>query len=442
MSNLITWNQNDKTNGVVLTNNDLTVNAYGETQIARCSVPKDTGKFYVEIKVDTISQLSSTYIGISNGTVPVSMNFGTTPDAICYIPDGRIFSNNATIKTVSPYGAGDVIGLAIDYELKQVYVYKNSVNIGNFSYVITGQIFVFAGTGGLSPNSFTGTANFGTVPFNISTTHPETWEQLMVDGFLPYDEDNAIWIYKNKFLFQEGIDIQVYNDITSQWENVGTATDSLSTLFENYGMDNVPEVDFLDILSKKILIEKHSNADEPVIQLTAIPYPQLIIQNENIDIPALQHINTLILSTNITGDGIIKTVFSVNNGTTWKTYDAVTETFIDIDITNIDNVKNNGIDTVTFNNLGIKWNDIIKENKVKFAYYLGQENITDKAELSQLRINMDYTDSWIKAAHPTEYGYKFDNKGAYVTFNIDGTFKVNYIELLDAEGSEQNWEEF
>ena len=127
------------------------------------------------------------------------------------------------------------------------------------------------------------------------------------------------------------------------------------------------------------------------------------------------------------------------------TYNTVSLQFEFIDISNLNNVKTNGIDTTTFNSLGIKWNEVITEGKVRFAYYLEKELATDVAEISQLRVNMDYTDSWSKSIHPTEYTYKFDNTGSYVTFLVDGTYKVNYIELVDVNetcGADIAWEVF
>lgn len=240
----------------------------------------------------------------------------------------------------------------------------------------------------------------------------------------------------SKFLIASKNNVYSYNQVTSSLDDVTSSVldiDSISSMeirglgSENFSVINNNVVSTL--ISPKIVVE--TDIINPKLQVNAIPRPQLIIPKEDIILGSLEYINTFNLTTNETGNGVIKTVFSVDSGFTWLTYNSITTQFEVIDISNIDNVKTNGIDTTTFNSIGIKWNEIITQEKVRFAYYLEKELATDTAEISQLRINMDYTDSWAKSIHPTEYNYKFNSTGCYVTFLTDGTYKVNYIELTD-----------
>ena len=140
----------------------------------------------------------------------------------------------------------------------------------------------------------------------------------------------------------------------------------------------------------------------------------------------LDKIHYFKIFTNQLEAGIIRMVFSVNSGDDWLTYSSTSSDFEEIDITNINNVKENGVAPDTFNTIEEKWNEIVTDNKIRFAYYLEQSSIDDVAAVDKLEIKMDIQGRWKKAEHIADYDYEYDNEHLYVTFNKDGSYKVNY----------------
>lgn len=172
----------------------------------------------------------------------------------------------------------------------------------------------------------------------------------------------------------------------------------------------------------------YSEELDPKLKLKAIPKAQLVKPTDDIKLKMLSKINTMTLTSNKTGQGVVKIIFSVDSGVTWKTYNSETLEFEDVETIDIKNVKEKGINADIFNSLNTKWNEVVTEGKIRFAYYLEIENEDDIANVDKLEINMDLTGKWKKAIHATDYDYEYDNEHIYVTFNTDGSYKVNYAE--------------
>lgn len=199
--------------------------------------------------------------------------------------------------------------------------------------------------------------------------------------------------------------------------------------FETHGFTDlslITEQVLSTLDNSKLLM--YSEKLKPTLNIKAIPKAQLIKPTDDIKFKLLDKINLMTLTSNKTRQGVVKIIFSVDSGVTWKTYNIVTLEFEDIDITNLENVKIYGINADTFNTINSKWNEVVKEGKIRFAYYLEIENEDDVANVDKLEINMDLTGRWKKAKHDTDYDYEYDNEHIYVTFQSDGSYKVNYME--------------
>lgn len=225
----------------------------------------------------------------------------------------------------------------------------------------------------------------------------------------------------HKILFQENDDIQVFT--SGEWETVGQSGDDLIELFETHGMDSLASVNVADLETRQILVHKENDA--PKIKVKAIPHPQLVFPTGDITLKMLDKIHHFKIFANKANDGLVKIIFSVDEGETWKTYDVINQEFIEIDHTDLVAVKQGGMAPDDFNAIGQAWNEVV-EDKIRFAYYIEQQASSDIAAVDRLEIKMDLQGRWQKAKHVTDYDYEYDNEHIYVSFATSGSYKVNY----------------
>ena len=138
----------------------------------------------------------------------------------------------------------------------------------------------------------------------------------------------------------------------------------------------------------------------------------------------LDKIYNFTIYSNKNSGGDIKIIFSVDSGRTWLTYNG--EETEEVDINKIKEIKEKGLTPDEFNAIGEKWDKIVLNDKIRFAYYLEINSINDIAEVDKLEIEMDMHGRWRKAEHVEDYDYEYDNEHIYVTFYKDGSYKVNY----------------
>jgi hypothetical protein len=203
---------------VALSNNNLTMKqtvATGDNG-AKGTTTQTTGKYYFEIKVDTVSGASSamgllsaagTYGNLVAGTNSVSVRKAT----------GNIWSNGAdTTKTLGAFANGDVLGVAIDLTAHLVWVRKNAGNWNNDAAAApaTGIGGIVVQTAAHAPSAVCSggaindgfTANFGATTFaNAAPSSFGFWPQ----SDTVYSSTNGILgqycrTYKDKMYVVEG----------------------------------------------------------------------------------------------------------------------------------------------------------------------------------------------------------------------------------------------
>ena len=171
----------------------------------------------------------------------------------------------------------------------------------------------------------------------------------------------------------------------------------------------------------KLLI---SSDVEPEIRVTYHPEPQLVLPDDDIKLRMLDKIHDFTIYTNKNNGGDVKIVYSTDSGRTWEVYrDGKAE---EVNIANIKEVKEKGLAPDEFNSIGEVWDDIVVDDRIRFAYYLETVTLNDIAEVDKLVVEMDMHGRWRKAEHINDYDYEYDNEHIYVTFYKDGSYKVNY----------------
>lgn len=166
------WNPSDKTSAeLVLSNSNLTAtNTVSNTvRGVRAVQSRGSGKFYWEVRID--ASVTGPVIGArSSGSSLTSIYPGT---GFAILANGYIVygASSDVTSPIGSYGAGDIIGVAVDLTAGVLYARKNGTwGTGQDPGAGTGGVS-YGGTFTLFPHVYLGynndklTANFGATPF-------------------------------------------------------------------------------------------------------------------------------------------------------------------------------------------------------------------------------------------------------------------------------------
>lgn len=220
---IVTWNPNDKSGTVELSNGNLNANTGTSLgRIVRATKGVSSGKWYFEIKIigGNVGE-----IGVAKSTVPLNVDVRSNLEKRGYRPsngnktsgsiDGASWLNIAS-------NTNDVIGVLLNLDLGELTFYKNGVLIGTpFSDLGSlGEVYPYVLTSTSTANTaLSVSAIFGGEPF----THP------IPDGYKPYQIVNKSFIslelgYKK---YENGV-----------WSDVAPTLPTL-TQFQSEGMDDL-----------------------------------------------------------------------------------------------------------------------------------------------------------------------------------------------------------
>ena len=135
-----------------------------------------------------------------------------------------------------------------------------------------------------------------------------------------------------------------------------------------------------------------------------------------------------IRSMRFSGSGKVKIAFSLDGGVSWNTYNngfivpisALTETVM----------QSSCADIATYNTIpvdGSFFDEIFKAGKIRFAYLMYRDIITDVSEIVNLIITYKIFGDWM-LADGTMMIQKIKQSNMTVTFLMDGSYKINYIK--------------
>ena len=145
-----TWNPADKHSTVTLSGSDLIADSTGGS--VRSTLGKSSGKWYWEVTTTTGAPMP----GIANisASLAAYLGSGGTDSYGWYPGDGNLYFNSAPLVFITTFGAGQVLGFALDMDAGTLAFYKANT----LYYTLTGLTGTqYAGTG----YSGSTTANFG-----------------------------------------------------------------------------------------------------------------------------------------------------------------------------------------------------------------------------------------------------------------------------------------
>lgn len=265
------------------------------------------------------------------------------------------------------------------------------------------------------------------------------------------------------YLFDDGQNIKTYNYNTLSWENINITDQLAEKHFYNYGLTNldvpynkykelgenasiltwtqdnhteltcnvngtINALSFLNTTTPKIMLWTSDLQTTNTVSLNAIPEPQLILPTDDIPLYHVKNFKGIILNANITGGGLIKLIVSVDQGQTWYAINTIEKTWYSIDITNLNNIRENGIkiEDIPFIT-ETDWESLIGGSKfIRFGYYLEMCDITDNAETDLLQIKINLNGRLMKAEYEKEYEYEYSELYLKINLLQNGTYKINY----------------
>ena len=183
-----------------------------------------------------------------------------------------------------------------------------------------------------------------------------------------------------------------YSFINDEWV-VLNVIDVAGDEFEEYGMDDLSfllprdeDVSPISQLENPILVI--SSETLPIINATLSPHSQLAMPSGDIILRRINQVNKFELTVMPEDAEDIKIICSVDSGENWLTYSTEVSQFQPIEIDDLDEIETNGMTINTFNSIGLKWNDIIMDGKIRFAYYLGSDNIGILSGIDKLTVDV------------------------------------------------------
>jgi hypothetical protein len=127
-----TLNPSDKASGATLSNGYLTESGASGAG-ARGTFGKASGKWYFEVSVDSLA--GGAYppvVGVANGSITLASTWAHGPGEYLFygLTGQAIYGADQRFAYGGSVGRGDVIGVAVDLDNRQITFYRNGVSLG------------------------------------------------------------------------------------------------------------------------------------------------------------------------------------------------------------------------------------------------------------------------------------------------------------------------
>lgn len=184
--------------------------------------------------------------------------------------------------------------------------------------------------------------------------------------------------------------------------------------------------EFFCIIDKSIFksienIQENTDGVNEIVALTAIPPDRLLIANGDKDLSYVENIDYFKI---IGIENNLKVVVSVDSGETWKTFNI--DHWENINLT-VEDIKARGISISIFNAINSTyWNLLNTNKKIRFAYLLSMNSISDTENIDNLELQYDGQGKWIQTKEDTYDVVYNSNTNLQVFLKFSGDVKINY----------------
>jgi hypothetical protein len=157
--------------------------------------------------------------------------------------------------------------------------------------------------------------------------------------------------------------------------------------------------------------------------------PTLVQANSDIDLAGIDRISDIVWTTTTTNTSELLLIYSIDSGLSWKGYDVVNQLVLDIvSISDLSEVNAKGISSIDLNAFTQIDLDNIRNGspKIRFAYYIEKNNVSDILENDSITLYVDMTGKDIFSTH---YTVSFDGiQTLTYTFSADKTYTIIYTD--------------
>lgn len=213
--------------------------------------------------------------------------------------------------------------------------------------------------------------------------------------------------------------------VTEEWELLPSQDTPTDAIFSMYGARVITNATGLQ---DKVRFLVSSKDPDEVISLDANVAGTVVKLTNDASLADVSVLSSITAVTNLTGT-LTKFAVSKDLGKTWQTYSS--GSWVDIDIQNLQEFRDNGYDMSFFEAIPITDWQAYNAKTLRFALYISQNaNTGTNPILTSISYVADLVGSW---AHFTEaqasYQYITDDT-VEVTFKEAGNYKVNYLDSI------------
>lgn len=241
-------------------------------------------------------------------------------------------------------------------------------------------------------------------------------------GFRPFF---LVEVGGNRFLIQDGTDIKTFEG--GQWITIGTApiTDSMVWRALPDLRQCLPFLDRLVDKSKAKIHVLKSEKKQSSLSVLGVPTPRVVHMKNDISFLHASNVDSITLTGAQSGGGVVRVAVSFDSGKVWESL--VGSTWTTVDTANTSDFKTNGMSIAKFNSVTNWLSKIGAGNKMRLAFYLEQQTVTDVAYMDEVSLQLDLKGSWDVATQGVDYKYGYNsNTNLRVLLMSDGDFKINF----------------
>lgn len=205
-----------------------------------------------------------------------------------------------------------------------------------------------------------------------------------------------------------------WTKLADNWESL-TDNEKLD-LFQNVTAD-MPSITDLQAMGKVKIVSLTGN--KSIVRVKGVPKRTVVLPKDVFSVDFFATINSMTLNCNLSGAGQVGVAVTKD----LETYYIFDNRWKAIDVNNDAFMTPTQLSALT----SAEWKTLLGDDTtLGIAYSLELSDITDKADIDSLTLNVDMKGTWTKAIYGDEYTYEYFNKSLQVDILKDGTYKVNY----------------
>jgi hypothetical protein len=176
-------------------------------------------------------------------------------------------------------------------------------------------------------------------------------------------------------------------------------------------------------------VSEANESNKETVTVTGTYSPILVQAKSDISLIEVDNIASIRWTATATNSSKLLLVYSIDSGVSWKGYDAINHTVLNIsNINDLSEVQSKGLTITNVNSLTA--DDLINirnsSPKIRFAYYFAKDLATDTVANDKITLTVNMTG---KDVFSKNYNLDFDgNNQLTYTFTSDGTYTIVYMD--------------